>query len=92
MRDPKADFPFLIQANFRMTDKPYQKPMESTARAASQYFGDLFMSLIPTCQLCGANSFGYLIGLQRHTAELAAHSADWVPWNYRDTLAAAGVA
>jgi hypothetical protein len=24
--------------------------------------GDLFMSLIHTCQLCGANSFDYLIG------------------------------
>ncbi len=27
--------------------------------------GDLFMSLIHTCQLCGANSFDYLIELQR---------------------------
>jgi len=53
--------------------------------------GDLFMSLIHTCQLCGANSFEYLIELERHAAELAAHPADWMPWNYRDTLAAAGV-
>jgi hypothetical protein len=28
--------------------------------------GDLFMTLIHTCQLCGANSFDYLIELQRH--------------------------
>ena len=28
--------------------------------------GDLFMSLIHTCQLCGANSFDYLTELQRH--------------------------
>ena len=53
--------------------------------------GDLFMSLIHTCQLCGANSFEYLIELQRHAAELAAHPADWMPWNYRDTLAALGI-
>jgi transposase len=53
--------------------------------------GDLFMSLIHTCQLCGANSFEYLIELQRHAAELAAHPADWMPWDYRDTLTAAGV-
>jgi hypothetical protein len=33
--------------------------------------GDLFMSLIHTCQLCGANSFDYLIELQRHARELA---------------------
>jgi hypothetical protein len=28
--------------------------------------GDLFMSLLHTCQLCGANSFDCLIELQRH--------------------------
>jgi len=27
--------------------------------------GDLFMSLIHTCQLCGVNSFDYLVELQR---------------------------
>jgi transposase len=49
--------------------------------------GDLFMSLIHTCQLCDANSFEYLIELQRHTRELAAKPVEWMPWNYRDTLA-----
>jgi transposase len=49
--------------------------------------GDLFMSLIHTCQLCGANSFDYLIELQRHAQELAACPTEWMPWNYRDTLA-----
>jgi hypothetical protein len=49
--------------------------------------GDLFMSLIHTCQLCDANSFEYLTELQGHAAELAAHPGDWMPWNYRDTLA-----
>ena len=49
--------------------------------------GDLFMSLIHTCRLCGANSFEYLTELQRHACELAANPAQWMPWNYRDTLA-----
>jgi transposase len=49
--------------------------------------GDLFMTLIHTCQLCGANSFDYLIELQRHARELAANPAEWMPWNYRETLA-----
>jgi hypothetical protein len=48
--------------------------------------GDLFMSLIHTCQLCGANSFDYLVELQRHARELAARPAEWMPWNYRETL------
>jgi transposase len=49
--------------------------------------GDLFMALIHTCQLCGANSFDYLIEVQRHARELATCPAEWMPWNYRDTLA-----
>src|SRR5688572_24817094 len=53
--------------------------------------GDLFMSLIHTCQLCGANSFDYLIALQRHARELAANPIEWMPWNYRETLQRAGV-
>jgi transposase len=52
--------------------------------------GDLFMSLIHTCQLCEANSFDYLVELQRHARELAACPAEWMPWNYRETLARIG--
>jgi hypothetical protein len=53
--------------------------------------GDLFMSLMHTCQLCGANSFDYLTELQRHARELATDPAAWMPWNYRETLERAGV-
>jgi hypothetical protein len=48
--------------------------------------GDLFMSLIHTCELNGVSPFDYLTELQRHRAELAQAPADWMPWNYRDTL------
>lgn len=48
--------------------------------------GDLFMSLIHTCQLNGANSFQYLTELQRHAAQVAANPSEWMPWNYRKTL------
>ena len=53
--------------------------------------GDLFMTLIHTCELCGANSFDYLTELQRHAQELAANPPAWMPWNYRETLGCAGV-
>ena len=46
--------------------------------------GDLFMSLIHSCQLCGANPFDYLTELQKHAAELSSDPATWMPWNYRD--------
>jgi transposase len=48
--------------------------------------GDLFMSLIHTCDLNKVNSFDYLTELQRHAAELLANPAAWMPWNYRDTM------
>ena len=51
--------------------------------------GDLFMSLIYTCALCDANPFDYLTELDRHADQLAANPADWMPWNYRQTLARA---
>jgi transposase len=56
----------------------------------SAQVGDLFMSLIHTCRLNGANSFDYLVELQRHARELAACPAKWMPWNYRETLARTG--
>jgi transposase len=49
--------------------------------------GDLFMSLIHTCELNGANPFDYLTELLRHAAALKQHPSEWMPWNYRDTLA-----
>jgi transposase len=48
--------------------------------------GDLFMSLIHTCELNGANPFEYLIELQRHAEELKLRPSEWMPWNYRETL------
>jgi transposase len=49
--------------------------------------GDLFMSLIHTCELNRVNPFEYLTELLRHPAELKASPAEWMPWNYSDTLA-----
>lgn len=49
--------------------------------------GDLFMSLIHTAELNGANPFDYLVSLLRHHDELAKAPADWMPWNYWDAVA-----
>lgn len=50
------------------------------------HVGDVFMSLIYTCELCGANPFDYLTELERHADELASNPGRWMPWNYRQTL------
>ena len=48
--------------------------------------GDIYMSLIYTCELNGADAFEYLTELQIHADEVKAQPARWMPWNYRDTL------
>ena len=48
--------------------------------------GDLFMSLIYTCQLNQVNPFDYLTQLQQHDEQLASRPERWLPWNYRAAL------
>jgi transposase len=48
--------------------------------------GDLFMSLIHTCELTGVNPFDYLTALNRHAKELSACPAEWMPWNYQEAV------
>ena len=52
------------------------------------YVGDIYMSLIYTCELNDVNALDYLNQLQLHAAEVVAHPDRWMPWNYRDNLAA----
>jgi transposase len=52
--------------------------------------GDVFMSLIYTAELNGVNPFEYLIALLRHPLELAERPSEWMPWNYRASLARLG--
>ena len=50
------------------------------------YVGDLFMSIIYTCDLAGINAFEYLNALEENSAELFKHPELWLPWNYRQQL------
>src|SRR5256885_16929254 len=49
--------------------------------------GDLFMSLIHTCQLSEVSAFEYLTVLQQNADHLAREPVLWMPWNYLHTLA-----
>lgn len=50
------------------------------------YTGDLYMSLIYTCELCGVNANDYLNAIHGHIAAAVADPAAWMPWNYRSAL------
>lgn len=49
--------------------------------------GDLYTSLIHTAILNDVNAYDYLTELMRHPEQIAEAPAQWMPWNYRDTLA-----
>jgi len=50
--------------------------------------GDIWMTLIYTTALNDGNPFHYLTSLQLHDKAVAERPGDWLPWNYRATLAA----
>lgn len=50
------------------------------------HVGDLFMSLIHTCQLGDIDPFDYLTEIQRHAEDLPGSPQDWMPWSYKETL------
>jgi len=54
--------------------------------ANGAHVGDIFMSLIHTCELSGIDPFDYLTQLQRHAEDLSLNPKDWMPWNYRETI------
>jgi transposase len=51
------------------------------------YIGDLFMSLIHTCNLAKVNPLNYLTVLQKNSTALFAQPSRWLPWNYQENLA-----
>jgi hypothetical protein len=48
--------------------------------------GDLFMSLIHTCELNKVNAFDYLTRLQKNILTVLKEPAKWMPWNYAEQL------
>jgi transposase len=54
--------------------------------ANGAHVGDIFMSVIHTCELSGADPFDYLTQLQRHAEDLSRNPKDWMPWNCRETM------
>jgi transposase len=50
------------------------------------YIGDMFMSLIHTCNLMGVNPFDYLITLIENSSALSKDPSKWLPWNYKANL------
>jgi transposase len=48
--------------------------------------GDMFMSLIQTCNMARENAFDYLVALQKNASAVAANPQKWLPWNFRQAI------
>jgi transposase len=53
--------------------------------------GDLFMTFIHTAEINGVDPFPYLVALLRYAKEAASNPAEWMPWNYKETMARLGL-
>ena len=54
------------------------------------HVGDMYMSLIYTCELSEVNAFDYLNQLQLNAIDVAENPDRWLPWNYRDSVDTTG--
>lgn len=50
------------------------------------YVGDLFMSIIHTCQLSGVNPLEYITWLLKNEMQLSKSPESYMPWNYDQSL------
>lgn len=50
------------------------------------YIGDLFMSLIHTCNLSKINPLDYLTELRKNSSAVFKNPQQWLPWNYQANL------
>ncbi|MEA3397499.1 MAG: transposase, partial [Chloroflexota bacterium] len=48
--------------------------------------GDMFMSLIYTCEESGVSPFDYLTALQNHAEQVKTIPSEWMPWNFSTNL------
>ncbi len=44
--------------------------------------GDIYMSLIHTCELCGENPLQYLEALMKNSGRVQEEPDKWLPWNF----------
>jgi hypothetical protein len=50
------------------------------------FIGDMFMSLIHTCNLSKVNPFDYLTALQKNASVVFKNPRNWMPWNYQEGI------
>jgi hypothetical protein len=53
--------------------------------------GDVFMSIIETCNLNKINPFEYLQAIKKYNQHIQKDASKWMPWNYKQALEALSV-
>ena len=77
-----------VPAAFRSAGRAVIQPRSISTRSIWTNAGNKAVTMpLNSGASCVSNSFDYLVQLQRHAQELAACPTEWMPWNYRETLA-----
>ena len=50
------------------------------------HVGDIFMSIIQTCNLAKVNAFDYLTQILKNSRKVFNNPELWMPWNYQTAL------
>jgi transposase len=53
--------------------------------------GDMFMALIHSAEINEVDPYPYLVALLRHHKEVDENPSEWMPWNYKETMARLGL-
>ena len=87
LREPGAPLDNNIAERLLKTSILHRKNSLHYRTTRGAEVGDLFMSVIQTCQANAANPFDYMLAAVRHAEAVKAEPSGWMPWNYEQTLA-----
>ncbi len=51
----------------------------------------MFMALIHSAEINEVDPYPYLVALLRHHKEVDENPSEWMPWNYKETMARLGL-
>lgn len=88
LREPGAPLDNNVAERLLKTSILHRKNSLHYRTTRGAQVGDLFMSVIQTCRANAANPFDYMLAAVRNAKRVIADPASWLPWNYKQSLAA----
>jgi hypothetical protein len=86
LREPGAPLDNNVAERLLKTSILHRKNSLHYRTTRGAQVGDLFMSVIQTCQANSANPFAYMLAAVRQAKAVEAEPSNWMPWNYKQSL------